>query len=488
MKANLEDAKYVLKTLNGAGYEAYLAGGCVRDRILGIEPSDYDITTSATPTQVQAIFPKTLSVGAAFGVVKVLRDDNCELDVATFRIDGDYTDNRRPDSVAFTTSAQEDVKRRDFTINALLMDIDGKVIDYVGGQEDLKSKTLRAVGDPTTRFYEDPLRMLRAIRFSIKYGLNIEVNTWKSIQALYNNILKISKERITEELTKILILGNCDVIYTKLMASKMFDLIRGYTHGTPRVTAMSRIPPGEDFIVCLMVTFGLDYRLSIPQFILLTNEQRDKLKALTDITGSLMQYLKLPLHTQRKVAYSAHIELACKLISYWGVGELFNYSYHDYNVSQLEIAKQVNKKLLEVRGMGWPDPIMNGKILLEMGYVSGPDFSTVLDDVRDKQLDLTLKDLEQAKEYVKNTYTHLKYMKDDQLIDPQVPQQYYATCGKCNTPMYCHVPKDAKGKPIWDKTTDRINISQINSYRAIPQCHYQCYRTVGKFKRMAVQG
>src|SRR5208337_2035535 len=132
MKANYEDARSVLRRLKHLGHTAYLAGGCVRDTLLGVQPNDYDITTSATPEEVQSAFDKTIPVGMSFGVIKVICGDNREMDVATFRRDGKYSDNRRPDSVEYSSSAEEDVKRRDFTINALLMDEDGKVLDYVG--------------------------------------------------------------------------------------------------------------------------------------------------------------------------------------------------------------------------------------------------------------------------------------------------------------------------------------------------------------------
>ncbi len=197
-------ADEVASALREAGYEAYFAGGCVRDWILGVTPKDYDIVTNATPKQVSKLFRRTVQVGAAFGVVKVLWPKDREYEVATYREDGDYSDGRRPDAVSYSQSKVEDVKRRDFTINGLLMDPrSDAILDYVGGRDDLAARRVRAVGDPALRFAEDRLRMLRAVRFAVRLGFEIEDATLAAIRANAEHIAAVSAERINAELTGI---------------------------------------------------------------------------------------------------------------------------------------------------------------------------------------------------------------------------------------------------------------------------------------------
>lgn len=197
-------ALHVLKTLRAAGHEALLAGGCVRDFLLGKHPKDHDVATSATPDQVVALFPGARTVGAHFGVV-IVRHDHEHVEVATFRTDGSYKDGRRPQTVSFST-AEEDAKRRDFTINGIFRDpIDNRIIDYVGGQEDLRASRLRAIGDPHRRFEEDRLRLLRAVRFAATLGFEIEPVTWAALRAHAGGLGDVSAERIRDELIKILL-------------------------------------------------------------------------------------------------------------------------------------------------------------------------------------------------------------------------------------------------------------------------------------------
>ncbi len=196
-------ARDVVAQLQQAGHTAYFAGGCVRDQLLGIEAKDYDIATSARPEQVQQLFPRVTDLtGKCFGVVRVLVGEN-SYEVATFRQDGAYTDGRRPDSVRFAT-AEEDAQRRDFTVNGLFFDpVADKLIDYVGGEADLRSKIIRAIGNPADRFAEDHLRLLRAIRFAARLFFQIEPGTWNAICADAAKIRTISAERIRDELNKI---------------------------------------------------------------------------------------------------------------------------------------------------------------------------------------------------------------------------------------------------------------------------------------------
>jgi poly(A) polymerase len=198
-----DDALAVVTRLRENGHVAYFAGGCVRDELLGLTPKDFDVATDAPPDRVRKLFSNTQAVGAAFGVILV-RHKRSVVEVATFRTDGKYVDGRRPEGVTFTT-AEEDAKRRDFTVNGMFLDpIENKVIDYVGGQEDLKKRVLRAIGDPDHRFEEDHLRMLRAVRFAARFDLSIDPSTENAIARHAEQLKRISPERIADELRMIL--------------------------------------------------------------------------------------------------------------------------------------------------------------------------------------------------------------------------------------------------------------------------------------------
>lgn len=196
-----EGAREVARRLAAAGFQAYFAGGCVRDLLLGASPKDFDIATDARPEDVKRLFRRRVEVGAAFGVVRVILEGGFEYEVATYRTEGTYGDGRRPDRVEYATTAEEDVHRRDFTINALLMDPETEaIIDHVGGRQDLADGVVRAVGDPHRRFHEDRLRMLRAVRFAARLGFRIEDETWTAMKVHAPEIRVVSRERIATEL------------------------------------------------------------------------------------------------------------------------------------------------------------------------------------------------------------------------------------------------------------------------------------------------
>jgi putative nucleotidyltransferase with HDIG domain len=221
-------AESIVDRLRSAGNEGYFAGGCVRDMLLGHEPSDFDVATDARPDAVLSMFPRTFAVGAHFGVVLVADSiDGQEIvtEVATYRSDESYTDGRRPDSVRFSDSAEEDVERRDFTINGMLLDpqllretgdVSASVLDYVGGRADLSARLVRAIGDPEKRFEEDKLRMLRAVRFAARFDFDIEAGTEAAIRRLAGEIGQVSRERIRDEVTRMLTEGR---------ARKAFELL-----------------------------------------------------------------------------------------------------------------------------------------------------------------------------------------------------------------------------------------------------------------------
>jgi poly(A) polymerase len=225
-------ALQVVGELCAAGYEAYLAGGCVRDLLLGREPKDYDVATSATPDVVLGLFKRTFAVGAHFGVVLVADGDEdgyVTTEVATFRSDGAYSDGRHPDAVRYTMSAEEDVRRRDFTINGLLLDalraadhlnspehLRSAVIDHVGGLADLSAGVIRAIGRPEARFEEDRLRMLRGVRFAARFGFELEAGTAAAMRRLAAKTSSVSRERVRDELTKMLTEGRARRAFEQL--------------------------------------------------------------------------------------------------------------------------------------------------------------------------------------------------------------------------------------------------------------------------------
>jgi len=231
-------AETIVVRLRAAGHLAYFAGGCVRDLLLARQPKDFDVATSATPDVVLGMFPKTFAVGAHFGVVLVVSTgpDGVEImtEVATFRNDGVYGDGRHPDAVRFSTSAEQDVERRDFTINGMLLDplrlrdsgdLDRAVLDYVGGRADLAARLVRAIGDPSRRFAEDKLRMLRAVRFAARFEFAIETVTEAQIRAQAAAIHQVSAERIRDELTRMLTEGHARLAFELLDRTGLLDQV-----------------------------------------------------------------------------------------------------------------------------------------------------------------------------------------------------------------------------------------------------------------------
>ncbi len=234
------NARTICATLRAAGHRALFAGGCVRDRLRGVTPKDFDIATSAGPDVVLELFPKTIAVGVAFGVVIVVMEGE-HFEVATFRKDGPYLDGRRPSHVAFTDEI-EDAERRDFTINALFFDPESDtVLDYVGGQQDLRDQVVRCVGDARARFGEDHLRLLRAVRFAARFGFSLDEATRSAVIDCGADILKTSPERIREELVKMLTEGYGDE------SLRLLDTTGLLSHVLPDVDAMKGVEQPEEF-------------------------------------------------------------------------------------------------------------------------------------------------------------------------------------------------------------------------------------------------
>lgn len=206
-----DKAEYIIKTIMDAGFEAYVVGGCVRDSILGRKPEDWDITTSAKPEQVKALFPRTIDTGIQHGTVTVMLAKE-GFEVTTYRIDGKYEDSRHPKEVTFTPNLTEDLRRRDFTINAMAYNNETGLVDVFGGLEDIDSKMIRCVGNARERFGEDALRIMRAIRFSAQLGYSIEEETCEAIKELAPTLEAISAERIRVELEKLLVSPHPDYL------------------------------------------------------------------------------------------------------------------------------------------------------------------------------------------------------------------------------------------------------------------------------------
>ena len=247
-----EDVKVIIKMIEHSGHEAYVVGGCVRDILMGREPDDWDITTSATPEEIKRIFVKTVDTGIKHGTVTVIMRGN-GYEVTTYRIDGDYEDGRHPQNVRFTRSLREDLKRRDFTINAIAYNDDKGLKDEFGGIADLEKHLIKAVGDPFERFDEDALRMLRAIRFSAQLGFNIDGNTYNAICAMSNRIKYVSIERVQAELTKTLLSPHPELVtdfqetgllieilpeLNRVLSSRDAQIIRPLLNHVPCTTSM----------------------------------------------------------------------------------------------------------------------------------------------------------------------------------------------------------------------------------------------------------
>ncbi|MBE6054974.1 MAG: CCA tRNA nucleotidyltransferase [Clostridium sartagoforme] len=219
-----KEVNFIINTFYKNNYEAYMVGGCVRDSILGIKPKDYDIATSAKPENTISLFKKTIPTGLKHGTITVLISNN-PYEVTTFRTEGDYLDNRRPSSVSFVTNIKEDLSRRDFTINAMAYNEFTGLIDYFNGVSDINNKIIKCVGNADTRFKEDALRMLRAIRFSCQLSFDIDEDTLNAIKTNYHLIANISNERIRDELCKILVSKNPSKGLELLQSTRLLEII-----------------------------------------------------------------------------------------------------------------------------------------------------------------------------------------------------------------------------------------------------------------------
>ncbi|HTU22561.1 MAG TPA: CCA tRNA nucleotidyltransferase [Gemmataceae bacterium] len=439
----------VARRLRDAGYEALWAGGCVRDELLGLIPKDYDVATSAHPEQVRRLFRRTIAVGVSFGVIEVLGPRTAEgllkVQVATFRSDVSYSDGRHPDAVVFS-SAREDALRRDFTINGMFFDpLDNRLIDYVGGQDDLRARVLRAIGDPVQRFNEDKLRMLRAVRMATRFELEIDAATADAIRAMAPQIVVVSAERIADELRKLLVdprrarglrlfvdLGLARAVLPELLP------MRGLPQGLPRPDAPALPPPGLPGLPAAEGSLDLwehvlrvlDYLGESPTFPLaMASVLHDIGKPRTvgrtperytfyshehvgrRMAGDICERLKLSNDEQKRIEWlvEKHQILSDArqmrpsklktLLIHPGIRELLELHRADAlatgrgidHVAYCEqLLRQWSKDDLN------PPPLLTGDDLIQAGYEPGPLFKKLLDAVREAQLDGTIHTPEEA--------------------------------------------------------------------------------------------
>ncbi|RXH58835.1 tRNA nucleotidyltransferase [Granulicella sibirica] len=435
-------AAWVARALVGAGYKAFFAGGCVRDMLLGRAPDDFDVATSATPDEVMTLFGrlgrKTLSVGAHFGVVLVCgepteygsgQDDAVE--VATFRHDGAYSDGRRPDAVRFSTDPREDVVRRDFTINGMLLDVarferdgdlDAAVLDFVGGREDLTAGVVRAIGDPAVRFAEDKLRMLRGVRFAARLGFRIEDGTFAAMRAHASEIGQVSSERIREELTRMLTEGRARDAFemlddSGLLAEVLPEVVK--MHGVEQPPEYH--PEGDVWVHTMMMLemlpaeceaalawgtllhdVGKPATFQPPQFsgdrirfnghaevgtrmaevilgrLRFSNEETEQVVALVknhmrfgDVTkmkrSTLTRFLRMPRFDEHLALH--YLDCTC---SHRMLG-MYEFAKREYEATPVESLR--------------PELLVTGKDLIAAGYRPSPQFKAMLEVAEDAQLE-----------------------------------------------------------------------------------------------------
>jgi poly(A) polymerase len=443
-------ATLIVQTLRQRGFQAYLVGGCVRDLLLGREPRDYDVATNATPDQVMGIFPETYAVGTQFGVVLVPAPDRGEaggvagvssksraVEVATFRSDIGYSDGRHPDEVRFSSDPQEDVARRDFTINGMLLDpVSGEVLDFVSGRKDLEAGIVRTIGDPERRFGEDKLRMLRAVRFAARFEFTIEPATFAAMQKLAHEVEVVSRERVRDELTRLLTEGRARRAFLLLDECDLLKQV------LPEISVMKGVeqpaefhPEGDVFVHTLLlldnlpspcpmtlawgallhdvgkpptfrvapdrirfdghVEVGVKMAEEICRRLRFSNDATEQILALVDNhmrfghatrmkESTLKKFLRMP-------AFDEHLALhrADCLASHR------NLSIYDF-IRQ----KRAEIPLEKMR----PSPLVTGADLIAEGHVPGPKFRVILTAVEDAQLEGRLLSRDAALQFVRREF------------------------------------------------------------------------------------
>jgi tRNA nucleotidyltransferase/poly(A) polymerase len=387
--AQREFAFDVVRRLRDAGYEALWAGGCVRDQLLGIQPKDFDVATSARPEQVRELFGqrRTLAIGAAFGVITVLGVRPLEpVEVATFRTDGDYRDGRRPESVAFT-DARHDAERRDFTINGLFFDpVEKQVVDYVGGLPDLEARIVRAIGDPARRFTEDRLRMLRAVRFAATYDFALDEATLAAIQSMASDVAQVSSERIAAELRRILVHANRAHGLTLLAEAELLQPIlpeladHAAAVDEAWQAALLRLVKLQAPSFALALAAALEGMVAAKEARTLGKRLRLSNKEI-DRTAWLLEHWP----EMRQAATLGWPQLQ-RLLAHEGGAELMALAEASLPVDDAGLARCRDQLARPVEEWN-PPPLATGDDLLAGGFKSGRHFAALLEHLRDRQLE-----------------------------------------------------------------------------------------------------
>ncbi len=450
MTDSRQHATDIVRTLRERGHQAYLVGGCVRDLLLKREPADYDVATDALPQRVMEIFPQTFAVGAQFGVVLVPlpKDESGAsavgpgekvpvVEVATFRSDVGYSDGRHPDEVQFSSDPREDVQRRDFTINGMLLDpVTNEVLDFVGGREDLKAGIVRTIGEPEHRFGEDKLRMLRAVRFAARLGYSIDPATLAAVRKLAPKIDQVSRERVRDELTKML---------TEGCARKAFELLdesRLLKEVLPEISAMKGVeqppqfhPEGDVFVHTMLlleklstgcsptlawgallhdvgkpatfrvadrirfdghVDVGVKMAAEICRRLRFSGDETTQILALVDNHMRFADVHKMKQSTLKKFLrlpeFEEHLELhRIDCLSSNGITESYEFAREQLRTMPAEAIR--------------PAPLITGKDLIDAGYEPGPRFKEMLETVEDAQLEGRISSREAALELVRRSFS-----------------------------------------------------------------------------------
>lgn len=426
----------IVQQLRSQGHEAFFAGGCVRDMLLNKEPQDYDIATSARPEDIQRIFPATVPVGAQFGVILVVID-GAPFEVASFRHDGPYLDGRRPSTVRYAT-LEEDIQRRDFTINGMVYDpLGDRVIDLVGGQDDLRRGIVRAIGDPQARFEEDRLRMIRAVRFAASLNFEIDLPTFAAMQKLAPSIAVISWERIGDEITRILTEGGAQRGFELLDHSGLLQII------LPEIVAMKGTaqtpdfhPEGDVFTHTLLLLSHLKSPTETLAYGCLLHDVAKPICFRQDgdritfyghteqgaeIAETILKRLKRARAVWERVSYLVRNHLRQVQAPQMRLSTLKRFLREDGIEELLELARidalssngdlsyyrfcQERRGELKEEEIH-PEPLVRGGDLIELGFKPGPRFGEILRQVEDAQLGGELRSRDEAIEWIKSRFSN----------------------------------------------------------------------------------
>ena len=423
----------VVRTLRGAGFRAFFAGGCVRDLLLGQDPADFDVATDAHPESVLALFRRTVPVGVSFGVVRVLGPkEGGEVEVATFRSDGAYLDGRHPEAVHFGT-AEADASRRDFTINGMFLDPEAdEVIDYVGGRADLAAGVIRAIGVPEDRFREDKLRLLRAVRFAARFGFSLEPHTREALETMAGEVVQVAAERIAQEFRKMLVhpgrvLALNLAMDSGLIAAILPELLpmKGLAQDKPllpggdlwdhTLLALENLPPAPTFPLALatllhdagkpaskglkdgQTTFfnheyaGRRIAETIARRLKLSNADRDRVAWLVESHQALADPTKLREAKLKRLLTMPGIDELLALHradAMASLGEAPHVDYCEWYLRE-QPAGPIN-----------PPPLVTGHDLVQNGWTPGPRFAAMLENVREAQLEGMVKSKKDALEWL----------------------------------------------------------------------------------------